>query len=476
MDENNRQNESELDDDISYYIFNEKNRLLKDLINMGPEDGSKFQLAAIAKFLEDIYLMVPVEYTSNPFEGIGNVKVGESIRPEKPLRFRPIIHNDNNGTHLIALTDDEDSSRENIHLDMVIMHSRDIASNFSVLNPDYITINLFSECSISIPFKSFIKITNKNNLHDNHNGNNHLNSSFIMVTHTNNSHDNHNGNNHLNSSDKDSSQDNNIKDLSPRIHNPHGSNYTDLSGKRAPGKYDYIKKYYPGPSGAVKSDSGSSTPQKPSHHNPAGRSDGRVIGDSAPSGAGRSDNEPLDRGHDSSSGSRPSDLQGDIKFKNHVSQSSGGLFTVSADNNVTDTVSYKEGSEYDRYSSDYKTLKEYYSNFGSIDRICEHARKLDEDLTVYVGEREPHMKNNTEDNIYTTSLPLFASTEPDYNNELKYMNKITIPRTYMVSYMDEFTEATMDYDILIPGRLQFRYIKEDEKTCRWICINQDIQR
>lgn len=469
MDENNRLNESELDDDISYYIFNEKNRLLKDLINMGPEDGSKFQLASIAKLLEDIYLMVPVEYTSNPFEGIGNVNVGESIRPEKPLRFRPIIHNDKNGTHIIALTDDVDSSRENIHPDMVIMRSRDIASNFSVLNPDYITINLFSECSISIPFKSFIKITNKNNSHDNHNGDNHLNSSFIMVTHTNNSHENHN---HLDSSNNNSPQDNVIRNLSPRIPNPHGSNGTDLSGKRATGKYDYIKKYYPGPSGAGMSDGGSSTPQKPSHHNPAGRSDARVAGGSGPSGDGRSYNEPLDRGHDSSAGSRPSDLDENI---NPVSHSSGGLFTISADNNVTDTVSYNEGSEYDRYSSDYKTLKEYYSNFGSIDRISEHARKLDEDLTVYVGEREPHMKNNTEDNIYTTSLPLFASTEPDYNNELEYMNKIRIPRTYMASYLDDFTEATMDYDILIPGRLQFRYIEEDEKTCSWICINQDIQ-
>ncbi|OWT32955.1 hypothetical protein BGI41_04930 [Methanobrevibacter sp. 87.7] len=139
------------------------NEILKDLINLSPESRTSYHEEMLLDKLREAFLYMPFEITSKNFDyNFNGVKEGYIIEIDEPFKFKPLVYTDkNNISHLFLFTD-KDELKNGIKgkLNVFIITSSDIAENFKKANYDYVDINPFSKCGISMKFSSFLNLFN----------------------------------------------------------------------------------------------------------------------------------------------------------------------------------------------------------------------------------------------------------------------------------------------------------------------------
>lgn len=143
----------------------EKN-YLNELMNIHPEDMNNQQKQNFIKELKIARLIMPMEITSNlDLENLTNVKVGETIKFDEGLRFKPFrIKNDDGEVALPLFTDDKHLQKSKIVTHVMVMYTSDIANMLKSLTNEFdeIVLNVASEYSIAMSVHSFIELFDDN--------------------------------------------------------------------------------------------------------------------------------------------------------------------------------------------------------------------------------------------------------------------------------------------------------------------------
>lgn len=141
------------------------NTKLNNLMSIHPEDMSYCQREEFLEELKQVRLIMPMEITSGiDFENLKEVKVGDSIKFDEGLRFKPFRLKDNQDNVVLPLfTDNNELKNSNIVTHVMVMYSSDIANMLKDLTDEFdsIALNFTNEYSITMPVMSFINLFNE---------------------------------------------------------------------------------------------------------------------------------------------------------------------------------------------------------------------------------------------------------------------------------------------------------------------------
>ena len=98
-----------------------------------------------------------------------------------------------------------------------------------------------------------------------------------------------------------------------------------------------------------------------------------------------------------------------------------------------------------------------------------HSIEVEEDMTAVFRFDEDIMKNQAIDSIFVANVPFKASSNPDFEKELKYTNRILIPKGKKILYLKGMVPENV-FDIIIAPLTEFELVEEpDEFTRVWRC-------
>ena len=134
------------------------NTKLTELLKVKVETAGDEHLIALSEELRKSQLLMPIEITSK----IGfddDLKEGDVIEFDEPLKFKPVSLTDDFGNELIPLFSD-DSQFEG-RISVIGMYIPDLADTFADgydENVDGVVFNPFSENPIMLPMETFIEM------------------------------------------------------------------------------------------------------------------------------------------------------------------------------------------------------------------------------------------------------------------------------------------------------------------------------
>lgn len=92
---------------------------------------------------------------------------------------------------------------------------------------------------------------------------------------------------------------------------------------------------------------------------------------------------------------------------------------------------------------------------------------IPEEIQVIYRDDENLMKKRAVDGIFTPTIPFRASSSPDFQKDLKYMNIILVPKDKKILYFGDILGKAM-FDTIIAPETEFELIDEiDEFTTVW---------
>lgn len=110
----------------------------------------------------------------------------------------------------------------------------------------------------------------------------------------------------------------------------------------------------------------------------------------------------------------------------------------------------------------------------SVNRILkllkENSVELEENSTLIIRNDENIMIDNAVDGVFTVGVPLFASSNPKYREDLKYTNILLMPESKRILPIEP---AENGLDIVIAPETKFNLEDRlDEFTSLWMCTDQ----
>ena len=141
------------------------NTKLNNLMSIHPEDMSYCQREDFLEELKQVRLIMPMEIISCvDFENLTQLKVGDSVKFDGGLRFKPFKLKDNQDNVILPLfTDENELKNSNIDNHVMVMYSSDIADMLKDLTDEFdsIALNLSNEYAISMTVMTFINLFNQ---------------------------------------------------------------------------------------------------------------------------------------------------------------------------------------------------------------------------------------------------------------------------------------------------------------------------
>lgn len=112
------------------------------------------------EMLKDAQLYLPVEFSSNMFEGIEDSKPGDVFQTTGKEDFDIVYLSDNEGNRAVPLfTSDEAMKSAGIRSSAMVMYTADIADMLKQSDRySAVAINPLTDCDINMPFDAFIGI------------------------------------------------------------------------------------------------------------------------------------------------------------------------------------------------------------------------------------------------------------------------------------------------------------------------------
>lgn len=111
--------------------------------------------------------------------------------------------------------------------------------------------------------------------------------------------------------------------------------------------------------------------------------------------------------------------------------------------------------------------------FESLDQLLEVLKEdsveLDITIPLILCDDENFMVDNAVDGVFVSVMPLFASTNPEYGQDLKYTNILMMPESSWILPVG----SERDINIIIAPGSKFKIEEEvDEFTTVWMCTAQ----
>ena len=98
-----------------------------------------------------------------------------------------------------------------------------------------------------------------------------------------------------------------------------------------------------------------------------------------------------------------------------------------------------------------------------------HSIEVEEDMTAVFRLDQDIMKQQAIDGIFVANIPFKASSNPDFEKELKYTNRILIPKGTKILYLRGMVPENV-FDTIIAPFTEFELVEEpDEFTRVWKC-------
>lgn len=106
--------------------------------------------------------------------------------------------------------------------------------------------------------------------------------------------------------------------------------------------------------------------------------------------------------------------------------------------------------------------------YGLFKLFEEKATPLEEDHNFYLREKEPFMKNNSVNDIFTSQLPFTVSTSENFHKDYQYLNILVLKEGAKVLYIGNIVNPETNYDTILSPNIKFRFLKYiDEHTLLW---------
>lgn len=104
--------------------------------------------------------------------------------------------------------------------------------------------------------------------------------------------------------------------------------------------------------------------------------------------------------------------------------------------------------------------------------IRTHGSRLKEDTRFYLREREPFMKNDAENGIFTSDIPFLASYADDGDENRKCLNILNVSRgtTFL-----RISDDGLANDTIFEAPIRFKLIEENGNIFTWQSISDDAK-
>ena len=101
--------------------------------------------------------------------------------------------------------------------------------------------------------------------------------------------------------------------------------------------------------------------------------------------------------------------------------------------------------------------------------LKEHSVELEENISLVFRSDENIMKNQAVNGVFAPVVPFRASTNPDFQKELKYTNILLMPEGKMILFLGDIVGEDA-FNVFIAPQSEFEIVEEiDEFTTVWKC-------
>lgn len=107
-----------------------------------------------------------------------------------------------------------------------------------------------------------------------------------------------------------------------------------------------------------------------------------------------------------------------------------------------------------------------------IDMLKKHSIELDGNTLFYSRMNENLYMDYAEDGVYVPNIPLNVNTKPDFDEDMKYIYIIRMPKSFKILYVGDIGVPDM-LDVFIAPDSEFKLVEEiDDYTSVWECVSQ----
>lgn len=101
----------------------------------------------------------------------------------------------------------------------------------------------------------------------------------------------------------------------------------------------------------------------------------------------------------------------------------------------------------------------------------EKSVPLNDNYKFFLREKEPNMKNEAINGIFTADLPFNVSTNEDFHKDYPYLNILLVKEGKRVLYVGEIVDTITNFDLIIEAGIRFKLVDElDDYTFVWESI------
>ena len=117
-----------------------------------------------------------------------------------------------------------------------------------------------------------------------------------------------------------------------------------------------------------------------------------------------------------------------------------------------------------------KEEKEFLNYLNEVlNSLTQHSIELEENTTLFIKDNTNFMVENATDGIFTPNIPFYASTNPEYEEHLKYTNILLMPKSKKILPI----KTDNDLNIIIAPGTQFKLQDTMDGTQNlWMCGEQ----
>ena len=102
-----------------------------------------------------------------------------------------------------------------------------------------------------------------------------------------------------------------------------------------------------------------------------------------------------------------------------------------------------------------------------IELLRKHSMEVEENVRAVFRDNENIMRKSVMNGLFVANIPFKASSNPDFQKELKYTNIILIPKGKKILYVGGMVSEDV-FNVIIAPKTEFEFVEElDEFTTVW---------
>lgn len=107
-----------------------------------------------------------------------------------------------------------------------------------------------------------------------------------------------------------------------------------------------------------------------------------------------------------------------------------------------------------------------------LDLLEKHSIELSQNTQFYTRLDRDIFKEYAEEGVYVPNIPLNVNTNPDFDEHLKYMYIVRMPKSSKILYLGDNIPPEL-LDVFIAPGSEFKFVEDlDEYTSVWECVSQ----